>query len=96
MGLMNVKVKRNAFGRQRESFETELKIPFLGEELFPAVFIRAPIIEEIGEGVDIMARLDNDTIVAVQQNRMLAAAFHPELTDDLRFHKYFLDIVEEK
>jgi len=96
MGLMNVKVKRNAFGRQRESFETELKIPSLGEELFPAIFIRAPIIEEVGEGVDIMARLDNDTIVAVRQNRMLVAAFHPELTNDLRFHQYFLDIIKYK
>ena len=94
MGLMNVKVKRNAFGRQRESFETELKIPSLGEELFPAIFIRAPIIEEVGEGFDIMARLDNDTIVAVRQNRMLVAAFHPELTNDLRFHQYFLDIIK--
>ena len=96
MGLMKVKVKRNAFGRQRESFETGLKIPALGDELFPAVFIRAPIIEETGEGVEILARLNDGTIVAVRQNRMLAAAFHPELTEDLRFHRYFLDIVKEK
>jgi 5'-phosphate synthase pdxT subunit len=96
MGLMNIKVKRNAFGRQRESFETILQIPALGEEPFPAVFIRAPVIKEAGEGVEILARLEDGTIVAARQNNMLAAAFHPELTDDLRFHGYFLDMVKGK
>jgi 5'-phosphate synthase pdxT subunit len=96
LGLMNVKVKRNAFGRQKESFETELAIPALGNEPFPAVFIRAPIIEEAGGDVEILARLDNGKIVAARQGKMLAAAFHPELTDDLRFHQYFLDIVKGK
>ena len=96
MGLMNIKVKRNAFGRQKESFETELSIPALGDELFPAVFIRAPIIEEAGNGVEVLTRLGDGTIVAARQGKMLAAAFHPELTDDLRFHRYFLDIVKAK
>jgi len=96
MGLMDVKVKRNAFGRQRESFETELTIPALGKDPFPAIFIRAPIIEEAGEGVEVLAKLGNGTIVAARQGKMLAAAFHPELTDDLRFHQYFLDIVKGK
>jgi 5'-phosphate synthase pdxT subunit len=96
MGLMDVKVKRNAFGRQKESFETELAIPSLGKKLFPAVFIRAPIIEEAGDGVEVLARLDDGTMVAARQGKMLAAAFHPELTDDLRVHQYFLDIVRDK
>ena len=96
MGLMDVKVKRNAFGRQRESFETKLTIPVLGKEFFQAVFIRAPIIEEAGDGVEVLARLSDGTMVAARQGKMLVAAFHPELTDDLRFHEYFLDIVRGK
>ena len=96
LGLMDVKVKRNAFGRQLESFETELSIPVLGEKPFPGVFIRAPLIEEANDGVEVMARLEDGTIVAARQGKMLAAAFHPELTDDLRFHRYFLDIIEGK
>ena len=93
MGLMDIKVKRNAFGRQRESFETELSIPVLGEKPFPGVFIRAPIIEQANSGVEILARLTDGTCVAARQGKVLASAFHPELTDDLRFHRYFLDIV---
>jgi 5'-phosphate synthase pdxT subunit len=93
LGLMNIMVKRNAFGRQRESFETELAIPALGEEPFPGVFIRAPLIEHCDGGVEVLARLDDGTIVAARQGRFLVSAFHPELTNDLRFHQYFLDIV---
>jgi 5'-phosphate synthase pdxT subunit len=96
LGLMNITVKRNAFGRQRESFETELSIPALGEEPFPGVFIRAPYIEETDDKVEVLARLSNGTVVAARQGKLLAAAFHPELTTDLRFHRYFLDIVEGK
>lgn len=96
LGLMDVKVQRNAFGRQKESFETELAIPVLGEKPFPAVFIRAPLIEIAGDGVEVLARLQDGTIVAVREGKLLAAAFHPELTGDLRFHRYFLDIVEGK
>ena len=96
LGLMDIRVKRNAFGRQVDSFETELKIPALGEAPFPAVFIRAPIIENCEKGVEVLARLDNNTIVAARQGKMLATAFHPELTNDLRFHQYFLDIVAGK
>ena len=92
LGVMNIMVRRNAFGRQRESFETELTIPVLGKRPFPGVFIRAPLIEEVGGGVEIIARLADGTSVAARQGRLLAAAFHPELTDDLRFHQYFLDI----
>lgn len=94
LGLMNIKVERNAFGRQLDSFETDLDIPALGKEPFPAVFIRAPRIESTGDGVEILSRLDNDTIVAARQKNMIVTAFHPELTDDLRWHKYFLSLVE--
>ncbi len=96
LGLMDIKVKRNAFGRQVDSFETELKIPVLGDKLYPAVFIRAPLIERCGNGVDVLARLADNTIVAARQGKLLVTAFHPELTDDLRFHRYFLDIVSGK
>jgi len=96
LGLMDISVKRNAFGRQVDSFETELNIPVLGKKPFPAVFIRAPIIEHHAKGVEVLARLDDNTMVAARQGKMLATAFHPELTDDLRFHGYFLEIVAGK
>jgi len=96
LGLINIRVRRNAFGRQVDSFETELAIPVLGEKPFPAVFIRAPIIEKCDSGVDILARLENGTIVAARQEKLLVTAFHPELTDDLRLHRYFLDVVSGK
>jgi 5'-phosphate synthase pdxT subunit len=91
LGLMDIAVRRNAFGRQVDSFEAELEIPALGEEPFPGVFIRAPFIEETNGSVEIMARLADGTIVAVRQQKLLAAAFHPELTGDLRFHHYFVN-----
>ncbi len=94
--LMNIKVKRNAFGRQRESFEAELSIPVLGEKPFPGIFIRAPVIEQVNSQAEIIARLADGTIVAARQGKLLASAFHPELTEDLRFHQYFLSIVAEK
>ena len=93
LGVMKIRVRRNAFGRQRESFETELSIPVLGEKPFPGVFIRAPIIEQADSEVEILARLTDGTSVAARQGKLLASAFHPELTDDLRFHQYFLNIV---
>jgi len=96
LGLMKITVRRNAFGRQRDSFETDLSIPVLGEKPFPGVFIRAPIIDQVDSGVEILARLDDGRIVAARQEKLLASAFHPELTDDLRFHQYFLDIVADE
>jgi len=93
LGLMAITVKRNAFGRQRESFETELLIPVLGEKPFPGVFIRAPLIEQANSEVEMLAKLADGTSVAARQGKLLASAFHPELTNDLRFHQYFLDIV---
>ena len=95
LGLMDITVRRNAFGRQKESFETELAIPVLGEKPFPGVFIRAPIIEQANSEVEILTRLTNGTGVAARQGKILASAFHPELTNDLRFHQYFLNIVAE-
>lgn len=93
LAVMDVKVKRNAFGPQRRSFETDLAIAALGEEPFPAVFIRAPLITECGLGVEILARL-NEGIVMARQSNLLVTAFHPEITGDLRVHRYFLDMVE--
>ena len=96
LGLMNITVSRNAFGRQVDSFETEIEIPVLGKAPFPAVFIRAPVIEECDKGVEVIACLKDGRIVAAREGKMLVAAFHPELTCDPRFHKYFLDIVKGK
>ena len=91
--VMDITVRRNAFGRQRDSFETELSIPVLGKKPFPGIFIRAPIIMRANNGVETLAKLADGTSVAARQGKLLASAFHPELTDDLRFHQYFLDIV---
>jgi len=93
LGLMDISVRRNAFGRQVDSFETELQIPVLGEKPFHGVFIRAPAIEQANSGVEIIARLADGTGVAARQDRLLVCAFHPELTEDTRLHRYFLDIV---
>lgn len=93
LGLMDIDVRRNGFGRQVDSFETDLDIPAIGERPFHAVFIRAPYIERAGDGVDILARLPKGIAVAAREGSMVALAFHPELTNDLRFHSYFLGIV---
>ena len=91
--VMDIIVRRNAFGRQRDSFGTELSIPVLGEKIFLGIFIRAPIIEGVDSEVRILAKLADGSSVAARQGKLLVSAFHPELTDDLRFHQYFLDIV---
>jgi len=91
LGLMNVKVKRNAFGRQRESFEVLLKMSIF-DEPFHAVFIRAPSITHAADSVEVIATL-NGHIVAAKQRNMLALSFHPELTEDRRIHHFFLDLV---
>jgi 5'-phosphate synthase pdxT subunit len=91
LGLMDITVKRNAFGRQRESFEVLLPMRIF-EEPFPAVFIRAPAITRTGEDVTVLATFE-EQIVAAQQGKILALAFHPELTEDRRIHHYFLDLV---
>lgn len=91
--LMDLTVRRNAFGRQVDSFEADLDVPALGEPPFHAVFIRAPVIERVGEGVEVLARLEDGRIVAARQGSLLATSFHPELTADSRFHQYFLGLV---
>ncbi|MCL6459313.1 MAG: pyridoxal 5'-phosphate synthase glutaminase subunit PdxT [Gorillibacterium sp.] len=92
LSLMDIKVARNAFGRQRESFETDLAFKGITDDI-KAVFIRAPLIEEVGAGVDILAEHEG-SIVAARQGHLLAASFHPELTDDGRLHSYFIDMVK--
>ena len=91
--LMDVAVCRNAFGRQVDSFEAELTVTALGDDPFNAVFIRAPTIETAEPQVEILARLPDGVAVAARQGKLVATAFHPELTPDLRFHRYFLEIV---
>ncbi|MBE0339029.1 pyridoxal 5'-phosphate synthase glutaminase subunit PdxT [Paenibacillus sp. 23TSA30-6] len=93
LGLMDITVSRNAFGRQRESFETDLDIKGI-EEPVRAVFIRAPLIQSVGTGVDVLSKYDGE-IVAARQGHLLASSFHPELTDDYRLHQYFVDMVRE-
>ncbi len=93
LALMNMTVCRNAFGRQKESFETDLDIQGVPDPV-RAVFIRAPLIESVGEGVDVLS-VYNDEIVAARQQHLLACSFHPELTDDYRLHQYFVDMVKQ-
>lgn len=100
LGLMDIKIQRNAFGRQVESFEMDLDVPALesvapGGGPYHAVFIRAPLIESIADDVSIMAQLPDKRIVAAQQGSMLATSFHPELTRDDRFHRYFKGLVSQ-
>lgn len=94
LGVMDIFVNRNSFGRQRESFEANLPVKGL-EEPFSAVFIRAPHIIEVGEQVDVLAKFE-DRIVTARQGNLLATSFHPELTDDVRLHKYFLDMAKSR
>jgi pyridoxal 5'-phosphate synthase pdxT subunit len=100
LGLMDVTVQRNAFGRQVDSFEADLNIKGVdGDKPFHAIFIRAPLIESVGAGVDVLARVEKDNeevIVAARQGNLLATSFHPELSHDDRFHRYFLKMAESK
>jgi len=98
LGLMDIKVERNAFGRQVDSFEIDLTVPCLHEVSktkapFHAIFIRAPLIEQAGTGVEVLASLADGRIVAAREGRWLATSFHPELTSDDRFHRYFLEMI---
>jgi 5'-phosphate synthase pdxT subunit len=99
LGLMDITVERNAFGRQVDSFETDLSIPCIGSfngynGPFHAVFIRAPLITAVGNGVEVLSRLADNRIVAARQGHFLATSFHPELTGDSRFHRYFLELIK--
>ena len=89
-GVLDVDVRRNAFGRQVDSFETDLAVEGVPGGSFPAVFIRAPVIERVGAGVEVLATVD-DRAVLCRQGPLMAAAFHPELSDDLRLHQLFLE-----
>ena len=89
--IMDIGVHRNAFGRQVDSFEQDLDVVGLEDAPFHGVFIRAPVIVRVGEGVDVLASLSDGRPVAVQQRNLLATSFHPELTNDVRFHRRFLD-----
>jgi 5'-phosphate synthase pdxT subunit len=94
LASMHIRVRRNAFGSQRESFETDLSVPVVGEAPFHAFFIRGPVIESAGPEVEVLATLDDGTIVAVREGHLLGTAFHPEVGGDPRFHQYFLRIVQ--
>jgi pyridoxal 5'-phosphate synthase pdxT subunit len=100
LGLMDVTVQRNAFGRQVDSFEANLNIKGVdGNKPFHAIFIRAPLIESVGDGVEVLARVEKDdqeVIVAAQQGNLLVTSFHPELSNDDRFHRYFVKMAESK
>lgn len=94
LGGLDITVERNAFGRQRESFEADLSIPALGQERFRGVFIRSPVVKQVGPKVEILSRF-NEKIVAVRQGNILATSFHPELSGDTRFHEYFIQLVSK-
>lgn len=95
LGTMDIRVKRNAYGSQLDSFKTMGIIKEVSEKEIPLVFIRAPYISAVGEGVKVLYRLD-ENIVAVTEKNMLATSFHPELTDNLEFHRYFIKMCESK
>ncbi len=90
LGGFDVAVRRNAFGSQLDSFETDVDIPKLGEPPMHAVFIRAPVVESVGEAVTVLGSLGDGRIVAIEQGALLGTSFHPEMTGDTRFHEYFL------
>jgi 5'-phosphate synthase pdxT subunit len=92
LALMDITARRNAFGSQLDSFEADLPIAPLGEPPFHAVFIRAPVLQSPGSDVTVLAELPDGIVVAAQQGRLLATCFHPELTDDTRLHKHFLEL----
>ena len=94
LGGLDVVVRRNAFGSQLDSFETDIDIPVLGEPAVHAVFIRAPVVESVGDGVTVLGQIADGRIVAVEQGSLLGTSFHPEMTGDTRFHEYFLRKVQ--
>lgn len=96
LDLMDIGVRRNAFGRQVDSFEVDLRMPEVGDQPVHAIFIRAPVIEQVGPGVQVLGTLDDGTIVAARQGNLVAISFHPELTQDTRFHQYFLRLAAEQ
>jgi 5'-phosphate synthase pdxT subunit len=96
IGGLDVVVRRNAFGSQLDSFETDLDVPALGDEPVHAVFIRAPVVESVGAAVTVLSALDDGRVVAVEQGNLLGTSFHPEITGETRFHRYFVDKVRAR
>ncbi|MBT99170.1 MAG: pyridoxal 5'-phosphate synthase glutaminase subunit PdxT [Dehalococcoidia bacterium] len=94
LGIMDIGVQRNAFGRQVDSFEQRLNINGLDGDPFHAIFIRAPVIIRIGKDVEVLSALEDERPVAVKQGNLMATSFHPELTNDYRFHSYFLELAK--
>lgn len=94
LGLLDAEVQRNAYGRQLDSYEADLSIPALGDEPMHGVFIRAPVVSALGPAVEVLARDDAGRPIAVRQGRVLATAFHPELTEDRRLHRLLLELIE--
>jgi len=94
-GLLDITVRRNAFGRQLESFEADLAVPILGDVPVHGVFIRAPAVERVGPAVDVVARLDDGRVVAVRERNVIATAFHPELAGETRFHRLLATMAAE-
>lgn len=94
LGGIDATVERNAFGRQKESFEADLTIPVLGREPFRGVFIRSPVVKEVSSKVKVLSQL-NDSIVAVAQDNVIGACFHPELSQDTRLHEYFVRLISQ-
>ncbi|MBN2689819.1 MAG: pyridoxal 5'-phosphate synthase glutaminase subunit PdxT [Gammaproteobacteria bacterium] len=95
LDLMDIEVTRNAFGRQKESFSTGLSSHAIGDKQYEAVFIRAPLISDTGKKVEVLAKLEDGTIVAARENNLLVTSFHPELTLDHRWHQYFLSMINK-
>ena len=95
LGLMNISIKRNDYGRQIDSFESEVEIESLGDAPFNGIFIRAPVISALHDGCKVIAEVDNNPVMVEQGGKLLVSTFHPELTNDLRVHKYFLEMVEK-
>ncbi len=93
--LLDIGVKRNAFGRQLDSFEADVSVPVLGDKPVHAVFIRAPVVERVGEGVDVLAQLEDGRVVAVRDGNVIATAFHPELAGETRFHRLVATMAAE-
>lgn len=95
LGVLDILVERNSFGRQRESFEAELNLPGISRKKVKGVFIRAPSVKEVAQGVETLAKLDGET-VAVKQNNIIGTCFHPELSGDTKFHEYFVKMIRER
>ena len=94
LDLLDIKLERNSFGRQKESFEAEVSMNSINIPKFNGIFIRAPSVSDVGSGVEILAKF-NEKIIAVKKDNMIGVAFHPELTEDISLHKYFVNLIKK-